>query len=206
MAVSELLGARVPPETKRCVRIAAERQLIKTSVWLRRVIAAALGQESPVAETAPIDRSAEFHRQRLTVRLRPADIVLLKAQALARGMKTSTYGSVLIRSHLRSLSPLAKPELFTLRQAVSELGAIARRLRCMDGESALRPSDLQMTQRACETLRREIKALIEANVASWGQGEASIRDDTIQAEKGTSNIRSRHQYPKSEPSIRNSEH
>lgn len=206
MAVSQLLGARVSPETKQRVRMAAERQLIKTSVWLRRVIAGALGQESAASETPPIDRSAEFYRQRLTVRLRPADILLLKAHALARGMKTSTYGSVLIRSHLRSLSPLAKPELFTLRLAVSELGGIARSLRCMDSKTVLGRSDLQMTQRACEALRSEIKTLIEANAASWGQGHAPIRDSTIQGEKITASIRSQRQYPKSEPGIRNWEH
>jgi hypothetical protein len=206
MAINPLLGARVTPETKRRVRIAAERQLIKTSVWLRRVIAAALGQESVAAETPPIDRSAEFYRRRLTIRIRPADLLLLKSQAFARGMKVSTYGSVLIRSHLRNLSPLPKAELLTLRQAVSELGAIARSLSCTASKTALGQSELRTTHCACEALRRDIKALIAANAASWGQGHASIRDGTIQGEKITTSIRSRRQYPNSEPNIRNSEH
>ncbi len=206
MAISQLLGARVSPVTKRRVGEAAEQQLVTTSTWLRRAIAAALGQEPVAAGKASIDRSVEFYRQRLTVRIRPADVLLLKAQAFARGMKTSTYGSVLIRSHLRSLSPLPKQELLTLRQAVSELGAIARSLRCMASNTVPGQSELRTTQRACEALRHDLKALIEANAASWGQGHAPIPNSTIQGEKVNSSIQSRHRYPNSEPNIRNSEH
>lgn len=208
MAVTQRLTARVSPETKRRVGVVAARQLITTSIWLRRVIGEALGQEFAGARTVSLEQSIEFYRQRLSVRIRPADASLLKTQALARGMKASTYVSVLIRSHLRSLSPLPKRELLALRQAVSELGAIARNLGCMvsAGDTAVGQQDLRTTQRICEELRNDIKALIKTNAGGWGLGNATDHDGTIQGEKITAAIPSRHQYPNPEPSIRNSEH
>ena len=145
---------------------------------LRRVIPAALGSETAHAATARIEESMEFPRHRLSVRIRRGDVVLLKAQALARGMKSSTYVSVLIRSHLRSLSPIPKRELLTLRRTVSELGAITRSLHCIAGagDTAAGRRDLRNTQRACEGLRNDIKALIKANARSWDQGRATDTD------------------------------
>jgi hypothetical protein len=177
MVGPQALTARVSPETKRRVGVAAALQLITPSVWLRRVIVAALGSETAHAANAPIEQSMELPRLRLSVRIRRGDALLLKAQALARGMKSSTYVSVLIRSHLRSLSPLPKRELLALRRAVSELGAITRSLRCTAGTGATPAAqrDLRNAQRVCETLRNEIKALIKANARSWDQGHATDR-------------------------------
>ena len=177
MVEPQALTTRVSLETKRRVGVAAALQLITPSVWLRRVIAAALGSKIAYAAGAPIEQSMELPRHRLTVRIRRADASLLKAQALARGMKPSTYVSVLIRSHLRSLSPLPKRELLALRRTVSELGAITRNLRCIAsaGDIPGGQRDLLNTQRVCEVLRNDIKALIKANASSWDQGHATDR-------------------------------
>jgi hypothetical protein len=178
MVAPQALTARVSPETKRRVGVAAALQLITPSVWLRRVIVAALGPETAHAATARIEESMELPRHRLSVRIRRGDVVLLKAQALARGMKPSTYVSVLIRSHLRSLSPLPKRELLALRRTVSELGAITRSLRCATGtgdDASSGQRDLRNAQRVCEVLRNDIKALITANARSWDQGHATDR-------------------------------
>lgn len=177
MVVRQFLTARVSRETKRRVVVAAALQLIRPSVWIRRVIAEALGPEPANAGTAPIEQSAELPRHRLTIRIRPEDALLLKAQALGRGMKPSTYVSVLLRSHLRSLSPLPKRELLALRRTVSELGAITRNLAhiASAGDTAA-GRDLQTAQRVCETLRNEFKVLIKANASSWNLGHATDRD------------------------------
>jgi hypothetical protein len=177
MVGPQALTARVSPETKQRVGVAAALQLITPSVWLRRVIAAALGSEASHAANAPIEQSMELPRHRLSVRIRRGDALVLKAQALARGMKTSTYVSVLIRSHLRSPSPLPKRELLALRRAVSELGAITRSLRCTagTGDTPAAQLDLRNAQRVCEVLRNDIKALIKANARSWDQGHATDR-------------------------------
>lgn len=178
MVGPQALTTRVSPETKRRVGLAAALQLITPSVWLRRVIAAALGSETAYAAGAPIEQSMELPRHRLSVRIRRGDALLLKAQALARGMKPSTYVSVLIRSHLRSLSPLPKRELLALRRTVSELGAITRNLRCTVGAADMPAGqrDLRNAQRVCAVLRDDIKALIKANARSWDLGDVADRD------------------------------
>ena len=72
---------RVSPETKRRVSEVSARQLVKPSVWLRRVVADALGSEpSADAGVAPIERSIERPTHRLSVRIRPADAALLKPE------------------------------------------------------------------------------------------------------------------------------
>jgi uncharacterized protein (DUF1778 family) len=127
----QTINARVSTETKRRLKEASARQLVKPSAWLRRVVADALGPEpSANGEPAPVERLVERTTRRLSTRIRPSDAALLNARAAERGMRPSTYVSVLIRCHLRALSPLPKREIFALRRAASQLGAIARNLRC----------------------------------------------------------------------------
>src|SRR5882757_9452566 len=90
-------------------------------------------ESSAHGEPASVERLIERTTHRLCVRIRPADVALLETRAAERGMKPSTYVSVLIRSHLRTLSPLPKREIFALRRAVSLLGAITRNLSCAAG-------------------------------------------------------------------------
>jgi hypothetical protein len=61
---------------------------------------------------------------RLSIRLRSDDLMLLRERAKAREMPTSTYVSLLLRSHLRALVPLPTPELLALKRSVAEIGAI----------------------------------------------------------------------------------
>ena len=72
-------------------------------------------------EPVPIDR-------KITVRLRTDDLLLLRERAKARVMPTSTYVSLLIRSHLRALTPLPTAELEALKRSVAEVSAIGRNL------------------------------------------------------------------------------
>ena len=115
--------------------------------------------------------------ERLSVRLRPDDQLLLRERARARGMPAATYVSVLVRAHLRSLSPLPKEELLALRRVVSELGAVGRNLNQLaraasQGERISGPGrdDLRGLLKVCEGLRDHVKGLLVANVRSWAQG------------------------------------
>jgi hypothetical protein len=92
-------------------------------------------------------------------------------------MRPATYVAVLLRSHLRSLTPLPKDELLALRCAVSELGALTRELHRIahtlgqeGGAAASEQPDLRAVARLCQVLRSETKALIRANVNSWELG------------------------------------
>jgi hypothetical protein len=65
---------------------------------------------------------------KISVRLRPDDLLTLREPATARGVPTGTYVSFLIRSHLRSLPPLLAQELAALKSSLAELSAIGRNL------------------------------------------------------------------------------
>jgi hypothetical protein len=170
--------ATVTAETKRGINAAAEAELITPTAWLRRVVIRALASLPRVLErTESDDISADHRDRRLFVRVSPEDSLLLKARALARGMRPATYVAVLLRSHLRSLSPLPKDELLALRCAVSELGALTRdlhRIAHMVGQRGRTDApvevDLRAVARLCEVLRSDTKALIKANVNSWELG------------------------------------
>jgi hypothetical protein len=116
---------------------------------------------------------------RFSIRLRPDDQILLRERATARGIPAATYVSVLTRAHLRSLSPLPKEELLSLRRTVSELGRIGRNLNQIaraanQGERTSGPSreDLRAIVRVCEGLRDHVKGLLSANIKAWEQGYA----------------------------------
>ena len=119
----------------------------------------------------------------LYVRLRPEDTLLLHERAVARGMASATYVSVLVRSHLRSLSPLPKDELVALKHAVSELGAVGRNLNqiARAANSGARVGGIGQDEfrailKICEALRDHTKSLIRANAASWNSGHAEPSD------------------------------
>ena len=58
--------------------------------------------------------------------LRPENHVLLRKRAGGRGMATATYASILLRAHLRAVSPLPEREFGELKRSVAELGVIGR--------------------------------------------------------------------------------
>ena len=185
---SHYLKTRVTAEMKERVHALAEQQLVTESVWLKRLIATAL-------RDAPIDESGEHHDHRpsgkkvrdvlqtddddkpslrVYIRLRPTDRLLLRERAAARGMRSATYTSVLVRAHLWNLAPLPKDELVALKRSVAELGAIGRSLnqiaRAVNrGDRVVGPTreDCRAILKICESLRDNVKALIRTNVSTW---------------------------------------
>src|ERR1017187_3010298 len=177
MVADSFITARVTFEMKECFAAAARCQVLSESALLKRLVEAALltvaAVEPQVADTVepvPIDG-------KISVRLRTDDLLLLRERAMARVMPTSTYVSFLIRSHLRALVPLPTAELLVLKRSVAEIGAIGRNLNQIaravnQGErpNGASKADLQALPRALDGLRAHIKALINANLASWGRG------------------------------------
>ena len=115
----------------------------------------------------------------MLVRLTAEDRLLLDARAEARGMRPATYASVLLRSHLRQLTPLPKDELLALKRSITELGSIGRNInqiaRAVSGGGEV-PGSLRgefwAMRKICSALRDNIKALLSANLASWAAGHA----------------------------------
>lgn len=188
MSTTQFLKTRVPAETKALVSAAAEREYVTESIWFRRAIEQALRAQHGAGEDARAHtfKDRRVHNdesrgagERLYVRLRPDDRLILQERASARGMPAATYTSVLLRSHIRNLPPLPKNELLALKATVAELGAIGRNLNQIahaanQGGRVVGPSreDLRALLKVCEALREHVKELVKANVTSWAVGYA----------------------------------
>lgn len=143
MCDAQFLKTRVSSETKARVRSRAKEELITESVWVKRLVMAALreresqsgnhrGRETAAAAVAekaiPLLEGPDPRLMRICIRLRRQDQILLRERGRARGLPAATYVSVLVRAHLRRLAPLPKEELLALKRSVAELGALGRNL------------------------------------------------------------------------------
>jgi Bacterial mobilisation protein (MobC) len=157
------------------------------SIWLRRAVKLALRSEElrPRGEAAAIGPWETRRRlgRKLTIGLRPEDRLLLSERAAGRGMAAATYVSVLVRSHLRGLTPLPKEELAALKLAVSELSAVGRNLNQIArvaNEGArvggAGREEFKAMIKLSEAMRDHIKNLVKANTASWEAGHAAPAD------------------------------
>jgi hypothetical protein len=183
MAASQLIAARVTPDTKARFRALAQDQHLTESTLLKRMIDLAIRGVSA-------EKSEEFEpghalakQVRLYIRLRADDQLLLRERASARQMAAATYVSVLVRAHLRALQPLPKQELMVLKRLVAELGAIGRNLNQIaraanQGGRAAGPQreDLRAFLGVCEALRDNVKGVIKTNLSSWEVGHAKSED------------------------------
>jgi hypothetical protein len=177
MLADSYIAARLPSELKKRFAAVARHHGVSESILLRRLVEGALvtAEAVNVSEPDPVKRVAASGK--ISVRLRPDDLLLLRERATARQMPTATYVSLLIRSHLRNLSPLPTEELRALKRSIAEVGAVGRSLnqiaRVLNrGEKTAGPdgADLQSLIRALMDLRDQTKALVAANLASWEAG------------------------------------
>ncbi len=177
MTTTQLIAARVAPETKAAFRALADRQQSTESSLLKRMIDLAV--QSACAGRGDVLKPAprETRHARLCVRLRSEDQLLLRERAAARQMAAATYVSVLVRAHLRSLSPLPKDELLALKRSIAELGAIGRNLNQI-ARVANQIGQVTGPQRAdvfaflkvCEALHSNVKSLLKTNLKTWEVG------------------------------------
>jgi hypothetical protein len=180
MVASEFIKVRVPLNVKQRVSAIAEREFLSESAWLRRLVLGQLGASEWAcwgADTKLTVAASSARGNRVHIRLRPDDHLLLTARAEARGMRPATYVAVLTRSHLRRLAPLPKDELLALRRSIGELAAIGRNFNQI-AKVANEGGQLPRSVRAefhtmltiCEALRDNTKNLLKANLASWATG------------------------------------
>ena len=182
MAANPLIAFRVSPETKASLRALARSRNLTDSALLQKLVEIALFQNVGIAQSdvaAPVQQISR--EARLYVRLRPEDHLLLRERANGRGLASATYASMLLRAHLRAVSPLPERELTELRRAVGALAVMGRMLNqilraahqngTVNGPS---PADARAILRALEGLRDHVKALMLANVRAWegDHGEA----------------------------------
>ncbi|MBV9725804.1 MAG: plasmid mobilization relaxosome protein MobC [Gammaproteobacteria bacterium] len=97
-------------------------------------------------------------------------------------MPSATYVAVLVRSHLRKLTPLPTEELAALKRSIAELGALGRNLnqiaRTLNAGSRLDGSSRHLFEamlKIAAGLRDHIRALLKANETSWERGYAETK-------------------------------
>src|ERR1700722_7581675 len=190
MGCTETLKAHVSPEIKLQAKAVADREFLSEAAWLKRLVLRAIraGGADRVSEgessgTEGIRRPGREARppngcaKPMLVRLRDEDKLLLDARAEARGMRPATYASVLLRSHLRQLTPLPKDELLALKRSIAVLASIGRNInqiakaanqggRIPDSVGA----EFRSMLKICVALRDNTKALLKANENSWETG------------------------------------
>jgi hypothetical protein len=190
MRCTGVLKTTVSSDVKARVKAITDRELLSEATWLKRLVVRevrACGVENvEVCERGRVEGGRQADGERggsgacgkpLFVRLRREDRLLLDARAEARGMRPATYASVLLRAHLRQLTPLPKDELLALKRSIGELAAIGRNINQIakaanDGGRV--PGSVREEFRAmlkiCVALRDNTKALLKSNVTSWHAG------------------------------------
>ena len=119
MVADNFIAARVSSETKARLKALAARRQLSESALLKDLLELTLSGAA-VPELEDAERVCTVARAaRLYVRLRTDDQLLLAERAAARRMAAATYVSVLVRAHLRRLTPLPKDELLALNRSVA---------------------------------------------------------------------------------------
>jgi hypothetical protein len=176
MAADAFIQCRVTPAVKTLVRELAKRENITESALVKQLLEVVL-RTSALAAFPKIEKLDRPNRDaRLYIRLDPEDRMLLTSRAAERGMRSATYVSLLVRSHIRGVTPLPKEELLALKGSVAELSAIGRNLNQIakanhQGKPAAPgQEELRAMLKVSEVLRDHFKALLKANEKSWRHG------------------------------------
>jgi hypothetical protein len=190
---TETLKAHVSTVIKLQAKAVADREFLSEAAWLKRLVLREIRAcDAANGGEGGSSRAAEDNRRRdgaargpnvcgkaMLVRLRIEDRLLLDARAEARGMRPATYASVLLRSHLRKLTPLPKDEYLALKRSIALLASIGRNInqiakvanqggRTPDSAGA----EFRAMLKICVALRDNTKALLKANETSWETGHA----------------------------------
>jgi len=180
MAAEAFIQCRVSPATKSALRAAAERQQLTESALLKRMLELVLHTAGAAGASGATAAERPARHARVYVRLTPGDHQLLQARSAARCLAPATYASILLRAHLRAVTPIPEVELSAIRQATRELAAIGRYLnqialtsRQGGSASGVGPEYLLSLLRACEALRDHVRGYISTNLSSWGSGDAT---------------------------------
>jgi hypothetical protein len=175
---TSFIGFRVSPGMKTLVRTLAEREQITESALVKQLLEVMLRRTALEGFPRLAELDKPTRDSRMTIRLDPEDRMMLTAKASARAMRSATYVSVLVRSHLRRITPIPKEELAALKRSIAELRAIGNNLnqiaRVLNQGKQGGPGreELRAMLKVAEGLRDHFKALLIANEKSWEQGHA----------------------------------
>jgi hypothetical protein len=112
MAANPLIAFRVSPETKASLHALAQSRSLTDCALLQKLVEMVLLQQVGASQAQATSSVQQAPRgSRLYVRLRTEDHLLLRERANGRGLAAATYASMLLRAHLRSLTPPPDREL-----------------------------------------------------------------------------------------------
>src|SRR5690349_2421390 len=119
MAADAFIQFRVTQDVKARLQEVADREQVSTSAVARQLVETML--RSQVKAGAPSVKAIDppSRDARLSIRLDVEDRLLLASRAAARGMRSATYVSVLVRTHLRKMAPLPTAELVALKRSIA---------------------------------------------------------------------------------------
>jgi hypothetical protein len=181
MTADSFIAARVSSETKTRLRSLAQVQQQSESAIIKSLLDS-LMDDAGGSRALTITEPAVPRGARLYIRLMPEDRRLLQERVAARHLAPATYVAMLVRAHLRELSPLPRDELAALKDVVAQLSAFGRYLNALVRavNQGANPPDSMNVQfyamlRICEGLRDHVKAVVKANAMSWqtGHGETN---------------------------------
>jgi hypothetical protein len=176
-----VMAMRASSETKARFAALAARQGLTESALLALLVDKVLAVDPLDSAHMAVDRAHEEGRanDRLTLRLRPGDRALAAARAASRRMKTASYLSMLVRTHVRGTPVMPPAELDELRAVAGHLAAIGRQLRSLHasgaGEGAGRSNSDALVRdvgNAVEGVREAVASVVRSNLISWEAGNA----------------------------------
>jgi hypothetical protein len=178
MTKTVCIQCRVNEATKAALTAVAQSEGLTLSALLHRMaVGATLGRASASGDAdgtsaLPVKRSV-----RMAVRLRGEDALLLTERARGRGLAPATYVSMLVRSHLRHVTPMPDRELDALMKLVASINAVGRNVnqiaRMVARGGPVEGIDTQSVKQMLqlmESARDQAKRFVALNVQSWETG------------------------------------
>jgi hypothetical protein len=173
-----VIGTRASCDTKARFAVLAGSQGLSESAFLASVIDLVLSQNGvvgPLGASRENGAEATRSKDRITLRLRPGDRALADARASGRRMKTASYLSMLIRTHVRGAPVMPPVEIDELKVVAGYLSAMHRQLRVVGAAGGASPaSDALLTEvgRLVESVREFVAEVVRSNLISWEAGNA----------------------------------
>ena len=176
-----VVGTRTSNETKARFAALAAQQGLTESALLALLIDKVLAANTASELLKPIDRTRDeaCASERLTLRLRPGDRAAADAKAAARRMKTSSYLTMLVRTHVRGVPVMPPAELDDLKSVAGHLAALGRQLRTISASTGVQGMRSTASQQlladvgaAVEHAREAVAGVVRTNLISWEAGHA----------------------------------
>jgi hypothetical protein len=176
MTIDTLVRSRVSAETKALLHNIAAREHLTESALVRQLIETLVRSTCPLADPDPQERRSRG--ERMSVRLAPDDRQLLVERASARGMPPATYVAVLVRSHLRKLTPLPPEELAALKRCIAELAVLTAHVRQITRATS------QSVMPAADATRKDLATMLRVSQAMWDALKRVLKTNRESWEKG----------------------